>query len=164
MTIETSPVHTYVYIEQANPLQDKLLQIVAGKAEALIEIRDKRYTRSQDVEMLLRPALLELGFQHAVTSREVPRLFATDSDFEMDFYHPAYRVALEVEKGKHFNVWRDVCKFVESELVEHAVLLIPYEKYGSTGRRESVLLSAIDSVSNAHRLYLTLKSFLLIGY
>lgn len=164
MTSETCPVHTYVFLEQANPLLNKLLQIVAAEAEALVKIRDGRYTRSQDVEKLLRPALLELGFQHAVTSRDVPRLFANDSDFEIDFYHPVFRVALEVEKGKHFNVWRDVCKFVESEWVDHAVLLIPYEKFSNTGRRESVLLSTVDSLSNAHRLYLALKSFLLIGY
>lgn len=160
----TGPVHTYVFMEQANPLQQELLKIVAAEAEQLVSIREGRYTRSQDVEKLLRCALVELGFQHAVTSRQIPQLFAADSDFEMDFYHPALQVALEVEKGKHFNVWRDVCKFVESELVEHAVLLIPYEKYGSTGRRESVLLSTADSLSNVHRLYFALKSFLLIGY
>lgn len=164
MAAETSPVHTYVFLEQANPLQSKLLQIVAAEAEALISIRDGRYTRSQDVEKLLKRALIELGFQHAVTSRHVPHLFAADSDFEMDFYHPVLRIALEVEKGKYFNVWRDVCKFVESELVEHAVLLIPYEKLSSEGQRESVLLSTVDSLSNVCRLYLTLKSFLLIGY
>lgn len=160
----TGPVHTYVFMEQANPLQQKLIEIVASHAEELVRIRDGRYTRSQDVEKLLRPAFLQLGFEHGITSRQVPHLFAADSDFEIDFYHPALHVAVEVEKGKHFNVWRDVCKFVESELVEHAVLLIPYEKYSSTGRRESVLLSTVDSLSNIHRLYLALKSFLLIGY
>lgn len=158
------PVHTYAYIEQANPLQQELLQIVADHAEELVTIRDGRYTRSQDVEKVLRPALLKLGFEHAVTSKQVPRLFAAESDFEIDFYQPALNIALEVEKGKHFNVWRDVCKFVESELVEHAVLLIPYEKYSSTGRLESVLLSTVDSLANIHRLYYVLKSFLLIGY
>ncbi len=158
------PVHTYVFMEQANPLQQELLQIVAAEAEELVAIRDGRYTRSQDVEKLLRSAFEGLGFQHAVTSKQIPQLFATDSDFEMDFFHSTLQIALEVEKGKHFNVWRDVCKFVESELVDHAVLLIPYEKYSSTGRRESVLLSTADSLSNVCRLYYSLKSFLLIGY
>ncbi len=159
-----TPVHTYGFMEQANPLQRQLLQIVADHKEELVRIRDGRYTRSQDVEKLLRTALQELGFLHGVTSEQVPGLFAPDSDFEMDFYHPDLQMALEVEKGKHFNVWRDVCKFAESELVKHAVLLIPYEKYSSTGQRESVLLSTADSLSNIRRLYLTLRSFLLIGY
>lgn len=158
------PVHTYAYSEQANPLLQELLHIVATHAEELVTIRDGRYTRSQDVEKILRSALQALGFEHGVTSKQVPQLFAADSDFEMDFYHPALHIALEVEKGKHFNVWRDVCKFVESELVEHAVLLIPYEKYSSVGRRESVLLSTVDSLANINRLYRELKSFLLIGY
>ncbi len=158
------PVHTYVFVEQANPLQQKLIEIVASEAEELVRIRDGRYTRSQDVERLLRPALLQLGFHHGVTSQQVPGLFAPDSDFEIDFYHPGWKVAVEVEKGKHFNVWRDVCKFVESELIEHAVLLIPYEKSGGKGRRDNLLVSTADSLSNIRRLYLALKSFLLIGY
>jgi len=160
----TSPVHTYVYLEQANPLQAKLLQIVAAQREDLQVIRDGRFTRSQDVERLLKPTLTELGFLHAVTSKEVPCLFATNSDFEMDFYHPHHHVALEVEKGKHFNAWRDVCKFIESPLVEHAVLLIPAEKVSKSGSRDNVFLSTIDSLSNASRIYLGLKSFFLIGY
>lgn len=162
--MQTSPIHTYVFVEQPNPLLPELLAIVAAEADALLTIRDGRYTRSQDVEKLLKTRLAQIGFAHAVTSKEVVGLFAADSDFEMDFYHPEQRIALEVEKGKHFNAWRDVCKFVESALVDHATMLIPYEKFDKHGRRDSILLSTADSLANANRIYSGLKSLLLIGY
>ncbi len=161
---ERYPSYHYVHQVEPNPLQAELLTVIAGQQERLLELREGRFTRSQDVEKALQPALHQAGFMHSVTNRQVEGLFSLDSDFELDFWHPSRRIALEVEKGKHFNIWRDVCKFAESTLIDHAVLIIPCEKANQKGQCERIYLSTVDSLANVVRLYLGLKSMLVIGY
>lgn len=158
------PSFVYVYGETANPLQDDLLCLVAGEASRLRELRDGRFTRSLDIEKLLLSNMQHLGFEHAVTERNSPGLFHGECDFEIDFFHPLYAIGVEVEKGKHFDLWRDVCKFSEATAIRHATLLIPYEKINSKGEREAVFNNTIDSLKNINRLFAGLESFFLIGY
>lgn len=161
---ERYPAYHYVHQAEPNPLQHELTGVVAVLREQLQELREGRFTRSQDIEKALHPALVQAGFMHSVTNREMEGLFSIDSDFELDFWHPGERTALEIEKGKHFNVWRDVCKFAESTLIDHAVLIIPYEKANQKGQCEQVFLSTVDCLANVVRLYAGLKSMLVIGY
>lgn len=158
------PAYAYVHAEAANPLQEELLSLVSAEIERLQTLRDGRFTRSQDIENLLQNQLKQMGFEHAVTNKIRPGLFAESSDFEVDFLHVELAIALEVEKGKHFNIWRDVCKFAESEQIRHATLLIPYEKTSSKGEVDNIFISTLDSLQNIKRLYAGLLSFLLIGY
>jgi hypothetical protein len=116
------------------------------------------------VEKALLPELTAARFLHSVTNQQVEGLFGPNSDFEIDFFHPEDLIALEVEKGKHFNVWRDVCKFAESAQVVHAVLLIPYEKTNRQGETDKIYFSTLDGLQNITRLYRDLKSLLVIGY
>jgi hypothetical protein len=164
LVVNHVPANTYVHLLEANPGSQQLLQVVQNHADALLRIRDGRFTRSQDVEKLLLADLVDLGYWHEVTNRQMPHLFMPESDFEIDFYHPEQQIALEIEKGKRFNVWRDVCKFVESPLVHHAVIILPYEKISPDGKRDNVFISTLDSLANVRRMYRKLKSFFLIGY
>lgn len=158
------PVFYYAHQQTPNPLHPDLLQAVSCQQQRLQELREGRFTRSQDVEKALLPALQALGFQHSVTTREVAQLFHAESDFEIDFFHCEKSIALEVEKGKHFNVWRDLCKFAESPLVEHAVLVIPSAKTSTAGEVENTYLATLDGLANVRRLYRDLRSLLVIGY
>ncbi len=158
------PAYAYVHAEQPNPLQEQLLSLVAAEVERLQELRDGRFTRSQDIENLLLEQMKQLGFAHAVTNKISPGLFTDGSDFEVDFLHAGLSIAVEVEKGKHFNVWRDVCKFAESSSIMHATLLIPHEKTSSKGEVDNIFISTLDSLQNVRRLYSGLSSFLVIGY
>lgn len=158
------PAYQYVHQMETNPLQAELVSLVLAEREQLLQIREGRFTRSQDVERALLPALSGAGFLHSVTNRQIATLFSAGSDFELDFFQPDHRIALEIEKGKHFNVWRDVCKFAESTLVDHAVLMIPSEKSGERGQSDQIFLGTVDGLTNITRLYQGLKSLLVIGY
>lgn len=158
------PAYHYVHQLESNPLQAELVAAIAEQRQQLYQLREGRFTRSQDVEKVLRPAFLESGFLHSVTNQQVESLFSPGSDFELDFWHPGHSMAIEVEKGKHFNIWRDVCKFAESNKVEHAVLIIPYEKGNKRGHPDQIFLCAIDALNNVSKLFADLNSFLVIGY
>ncbi len=158
------PAYHYVHQLKINPLQLKLTEAIASQRQQLYQLREGRFTRSQDVEKALLPSLLASGFLHSVTNRQVEALFSPGSDFELDFWHPGCRAAIEVEKGKHFNIWRDVCKFAESTLIDHAVLIIPYERANQKGGSDQIFLYSIDALNNVSKLYTDLKSLLVIGY
>lgn len=153
----------YAFAAVANPLERELLHALAEKAPALVEIREGRYTRSQDIEKCLQDKLGSLGFVRSATSEVVAGLFASHSDFEVDFFHPELRVAIEVEKGKHFNLWRNLVKFCESPLIEHGVLIVPAERHGAQGV-EGVFNNTLHSLRNIESLYRELRSLLCYGY
>lgn len=162
--VERYPAYNYVHQLETNPLQEELIRLVRAEEEKLYLLREGRFTKSQDVEKALSPHLATIGFSHSVTNQQVSTLFSPGSDFEIDFFHPGFRVALEVEKGKHFNVWRDVCKFVESTQIDHAVILIPLQKTNQQGESEKIFFNTLDALQNVSRLYQGLKSLLVIGY
>ncbi|KAF0193837.1 MAG: Uncharacterized protein FD169_2217 [Bacillota bacterium] len=153
----------YAYGSKPNPLEQEIIGALQGKAKELAIIREGRYTRSQDIEKCLQPGLNDLGFIRSATVRHVAGLFATWSDFEIDFFHPELKVAIEVEKGKHFNLWRNLVKFCESPLVEHGVLLVPYQRTGLNGS-EFIFSNMMDSLKNVEALYGKVSSVLCFGY
>lgn len=153
----------YAFSEAANPLEREIMHLLMAKAPVLAEIKEGRYTRSQDIEKCLQERLVSLGFVRSATSGVVAGLFAVNSDFEVDFYHPELRVAIEVEKGKHFNLWRNLVKFCESPLIDHGVLIVPAERQGSKGA-EGVFSNTLHSLRNVDFLYRELQSLLCYGY
>lgn len=157
------PSFAYAYASKPNPLEQQIMGVLQGRAKDLAVIREGRYTRSQDIEKCLQPGLSDLGFVRSATVSDVAGLFATWSDFEIDFFHPELRVAIEVEKGKHFNLWRNLIKFCESPLVEHGVLLVPYQRTSSKGP-EFIFPNMMDSLKNIEALYGKVSSVLCFGY
>ena len=159
----TLPAFAYAYGSKPNPLEQQIIRILRSKAAELAIIREGRYTRSQDIEKCLEPGLCDLGFLRSATVSHVAGLFAAGSDFEIDFFHPELKVAIEVEKGKHFNLWRNLVKFCESPLVEHGILIVPYERTGSKGT-DLIVPNMMDSLKNVEALYEKVSSVLCFGY
>jgi len=161
--MDSIPVARYAYSKRMNPLEKEILSVLAKHQEELAQIREGRYTRSQDIEKCLQDDLKNLGFVRSATAQQVAGLFAAHSDFEIDFYQPELKIAIEVEKGKHYNLWRNIVKFCESQLIEHAVLVVPYERCGTQGA-EFVLANTLESLKNVETLYDSVSSLLCFGY
>ncbi|MDP3487392.1 MAG: hypothetical protein Q8S19_05595 [Bacillota bacterium] len=161
--LQTLPAFAYAYGSKPNPVEREIIAVLQSKTADLAIIREGRYTRSQDIEKILQQGLSDLGFIRSATVSHVAGLFAPRSDFEIDFFHPELKVAIEVEKGKHFNFWRNLVKFCESPLVEHGVLLVPYQRTGSKGS-EFIFPNMMDSLKNVEALYEKVSSVLCFGY
>ena len=161
--MDLAPTWKYGYCKQTNPLQDQIAHALHKNLHRIQQLRDERYARSQDIEKELQADLEDLGFLRSATLRSVAGLFVAGSDFEIDFFNPSHGMGIEVEKGKHFSVWRNVIKFCESPKVRHGVLLVPYEKLGSQGT-EKVFENTLASLNNVHYLYERLDSLLCYGY
>ena len=161
--MDFTPTWKYCYCGVPNPLLDRLVEALRANGPVIRRVRDERYTRSQDVEKALQDDLSLLGFSRSVTVQSVPGLFAPASDFEIDFYSSQHMMGLEVEKGKHFSVWRNLIKFCESPQVRHGVLIVPQEKKVSQGV-EKVFDNTLASLGNVQYLYERLDSLLCLGY
>jgi len=159
----TVPVAAYAYCDSPNPLEQEIMSALERKAEELAHIREGRYTRSQDIEKCLQQDFVHLGFARSATVKGVAGLFAAWSDFEIDFFHPELNIAIEVEKGKHYNLWRNVVKFCESPIIAHAALIVPYQREGAQGP-EAVFSNTLESLKNIETLYERMSSLLCFGY
>jgi hypothetical protein len=161
--VDLLPTLKYCHCSIKNPLEEQLAAVLRKQNKIIKALRNERYARSQDVERELEADLLALGFTRSATVNTVAELFAPGSDFEIDFFNPALGIGVEVEKGRHFSVWRNLVKFCESPLVRHGVLVIPHEKQGSQGT-DKVLSNTIASLDNVQYLYRSLDSLLCYGY
>jgi hypothetical protein len=158
------PLCTYILQDEPNAYEKELQHLVRAHEHDLRLIRESRSSRSIDIERLMQASLADLGFDRGATASNHPGLFHAACDFEVDFFHPVRKIAIEVEKGRRFDLWRDMCKFVESPLIEHAVLLVPEERYDSSGERANTFQSTSDALQNLSRMLKMLKSLLIIGY
>lgn len=158
-----TPQAAYAYCQVSNPLATEIEALLKEKAEELAPIKEARYTRSQDIEKCLQQELIELGFIRSATVRDVAGLFSACSDFEVDFFHPRLRIAIEVEKGKHYNLWRNIIKFCESPLIDHGILIVPYSRQGTQGP-DAVFSNTLESLKNIETLYERISSVLCFGY
>jgi len=161
--MDSASAGKYCYMTEPNPLQVSIAGVLSRNSTSIARLRDERYSRSQDIERELQEGLQSLGFIRSATVNTVAGLFIPASDFEIDFFNSHHGIGLEVEKGKHFSVWKNIVKFCESPLVRHGVLVIPYEKHGSRGL-EKVFNNTLASMDNVHYLYERLDSLLCFGY
>lgn len=161
--IKVYPPYEYVRQDDLNMVLDDLLVSISAKKEVLQQVRDARHSKSQDIERILLEDFQSLGFVHSATRRKIPDLFGPACDFEIDFFSQQLAMAIEVEKGRNFNVWKDVCKLVESPLVQHAVLVVPYQK-SSKGVVETVFHNTLRRLGNVEGMLSKLRSLVVIGY
>ena len=161
--VSLTVTYEYCHCREENPLHEGIATALRQKAAKIRALRDERYARSQDVERELHPEFLVLGFTRSATAQTVAGLFSPDCDFEIDFFSQRHGVGVEIEKGKHFSVWRNLVKFCESPLVQHGVLILPYEKHGSQGA-DRVFDNTVASLKNVRNLYEHLDSLLCFGY
>jgi hypothetical protein len=146
-----------------NPAFESLLQVVAANGNELADVRNTPFRKSVEAEKVLAADLAQLGFWHSVNNRQYQPLFKRGLNFEVDFYHHEWQVAVEVEKGEISNIWKNICKFAESAVIRHGVLLVPVVRQGQQTSDE-FYQNTIKRLSHIEKVFSFLDSMLLIGY
>jgi len=157
------PPFRYLYRTADNPVDTLLFQTVLGNREALAEIRNTPFRKSIEAERVIAEELKKNGFLHSVTNKKYDTLFNKGLNFEVDFFHPQHQVAIEVEKGEINNVWKNICKFAESPVIRHGVLLVPVIRQGQLNATE-YYNNTIKRLGSLQRIYTLIESLLIIGY
>ena len=157
------PPYRYLYQTATNPTERNLCQVVIHHQLALAAIRNTPFRKSIEAEKVIVEDMGRLGFLHSVTNRKYERLFKKGLNFEVDFYHPELQIAVEVEKGEINNIWKNICKFGESSVIRHGVLLVPVIRQGQQSSSE-FYNNAIKRLCNMERMFSLIDSLLIIGY
>ncbi|MGI6092238.1 MAG: hypothetical protein GX348_04870 [Veillonellaceae bacterium] len=157
------PPRRYLYRLAENPHESPLCQIVVSNSEALVEIRNTPFRKSIEAEKAIAADMEKLGFLHSVTNRKYENLFKRGLNFEIDFFHPELQIAVEVEKGEINNIWKNICKFAESPVITHGVLLVPVIRQGQQTKMD-FYDNTIKRLCNIEHLFSFIKSLLIIGY
>ena len=157
------PPYQYIYQASPNPLEQIILTAVAQNGRELAEVRNTPFKRSLEAEKILVSDLQQAGLAHSVTNKKVDGLFNKGINFEVDFFHCELGVAIEVEKGEVNNIWKNICKFGESPLIRHGVLLVPIVRQGQRNASEYYH----NTVKRLHclvNIFSLIDSLLVIGY
>ncbi len=157
------PPQHYLYQNAVNPSAENLCKVVALHRQALAEIRNTPFRKSIEAEKVIAKDMIDYGFLHSVTNRKYTGLFKTGLNFEVDFYHPELQIGVEVEKGEINNIWKNICKFGESKIIRHGVLLVPITRQGQKTSSE-FYNNTIKRLCNIERLFTLIDSLLVIGY
>ncbi|MCX7779853.1 MAG: hypothetical protein N2491_02915 [Negativicutes bacterium] len=159
------PLPPFQYLHRAvdNPLDKLLFRAVTGNREALADVRNTPFRKSVEAERIIAEDLKKIGFLHSVTNRKCANLFNKGLNFEVDFFHPQLQIAIEVEKGEVNNIWKNICKFAESPLIRHGVLLVPVIRQGQQNATE-YYNKTVKRLSCLERVYSLIDSLLIIGY
>jgi hypothetical protein len=142
---------------------ESLCEVVSARRAELAAIAATPFRKSVEAERVLLGAMQELGFWHSVTNRKYGPLFARGLNFEVDFYHPDFQVAVEVEKGEVSNIWKNICKFVESPVITHGVILVPVVRQGQTTSSE-FYQNTLRRLGAIEKVFSPLDSVVIIGY
>ncbi|EAX46708.1 hypothetical protein TcarDRAFT_0475 [Thermosinus carboxydivorans Nor1] len=157
------PPSQYLYVAKANPVVDRLTEIINKNRQELAAIRNTPFRKSIEAEKIIAADMQALGFLHSVTNRQYAPLFKKGLNFEVDFYHPGWQIAVEVEKGEINNVWKNICKFAESSVIRHGVLLVPVVRQGQQASSE-FYQNTVKRLCHIERIYTLMESLLIIGY
>ena len=140
-----------------------IVAIVTANRNELAEIRNTPFRKSIEAERVMAESMKDLGFLHSVTNRKHPGLFKEGLNFEVDFFHPDQNTAVEVEKGEINNIWKNVCKFAESPLIRHGILLVPVIRKGQQTENE-FYQNTIKRLCHMEKVFSLLDSVVIIGY
>lgn len=157
------PPRHYLYQLAQNPHEVPLCQLVIMNRQALVDIRNTPFRKSIEAERVIAADMQQLGFLHSVTNRKYTDLFKRGLNFEIDFFHPELKIAVEVEKGEINNIWKNICKFAESPVVRHGVLLVPIVRQGQQNKSD-FYENTIKRLCNIEKVFSFIESLLIIGY
>lgn len=157
------PPRQYLYRMQVNPNEHQLCQVVINNSSQLTEIRNTPFRKSVEAEKVIVNDMRRLGFMHSVTNRQCEALFRRGLNFEVDFFHQDLQIAVEVEKGEINNIWKNICKFAESPVIRHGVLLVPVVRQGQQSSSE-FYNNTVKRLSKIERIFSYIDSLLIIGY
>ena len=162
-SVQIFPPRRYLHQVASNPTENNLCEIVVLHQAALADIRNTPFRKSIEAEKVIIDDMIRLGFLHSVTNRKYEGLFKKGLNFEVDFYHPELQIAVEIEKGEINNIWKNICKFGESSVIRHGVLLVPVIRQGQKTSSE-FYNNAIKRLCNMERVFSLVDSLLIIGY
>lgn len=139
------------------------------------------HKKSDQALQFLRPDLETIGFR-VEGGTEEPTIYRPvhfgefgrpDRQYQIDSYHPVYKIGLEVEAGRSIRgnaVYRDIIQTCLLVGVDYFALAVP-QKYPFSAKGKQVIdrpyevtISILDSIYSSERLKLPLKGVLLIGY
>lgn len=162
-SVQNFPPRRYLHSISTNPTENNLCEIVVLHQNALADIRNTPFRKSVEAEKVIVDDMNGLGFLHSVTNRKYEGLFKKGLNFEVDFYHPELQIAVEIEKGEINNIWKNICKFGESSVIRHGVLLVPVVRQGQHTSSE-FYNNAIKRLCNMEKIFSLIDSLLIIGY
>jgi hypothetical protein len=153
----------------------EVLLAVRG-AQSSIDSND-RHLKSNEVLALLRPSLLDLGFEveQGTDRYALPVLFGEDGrvarSFNVDAFRPSDGIAVEIEAGgaiENNRVLYDLVKMVLGVVVNAGVLIVP-QRYETENRRfrdqYEECRKLFDAIfANPERFKLPLEGLLMVGY
>lgn len=157
------PPHQYLYSTGVNPAAELLRQVIKANSRELIDIRNTPFRKSIEAERVIAEDMKRLGFLHSVTNRKHESLFKKGLNFEVDFFHPEQQIAVEVEKGEINNIWKNICKFGESPVIRHGVLLVPVIRKGQQTQSE-FYNNTIKRLCHMEKIFSLIDSLLIMGY
>lgn len=157
------PPWRYLYQKRPNFCQDCLRQVVLSHRDELAAVSSTPFRKSIEAEKVIAADLAALGFWHSVTNRRHPPLFPKGLNFEIDFFHPEFGVAIEVEKGEINNIWKNLCKFGESPAIRHGVLVVPIIRQGQQTASE-FYENTIKRLAYIEKVVTLMDSLMIIGY
>ena len=166
LNVRQFPPRQYLYQGSpliVNPTESFLCQVVINNSSALADIRNTPFRKSVEAEKVIAADMKEQGFLHSVTNRRYEKLFTRGLNFEVDFYHPRLQIAVEVEKGEINNIWKNICKFAESPVIQHGVLLVPVIRQGQVNSSE-FYNNTIKRLCKIEKIFSLIDSLLIIGY
>ncbi len=154
-------------IRENNISKDKLYQltdVLAKHKNKIIKIRDTKNEKSKKIELLLKKDFEKLGFWHSVTNESYP-LFKVDSLFEVDFYNPQEKIAIEIEKSNLYSkVWLALYKQLESTEIKHGIIMVPSIKHSKSKVEDTFEITHQRIINNSENLLSHLDSLTIIGY
>ena len=178
------PFPRWMYYPQWSPPPpwvDKLVGVFATHRTRIDSTVRKRGVKmeSNDVLGVLRPDLETIGFQVEKSKRAEDRIFRPvffgefgrpGKTYNIDCYHPEYRLGLEVEAGRGTKgnaIYRDLIQ--TSLLVDvdyFALAVLNKYQYGASGQEDSYKSTKdlLDAIYGSERLRFPMKGILLIGY
>lgn len=142
----------------------QLTDVLAKHREEIIKFRDTKNEKSKKIEILVKDDFEKLGFLHSVTNDTYP-LFKKGSLFEVDFYHPQHKIAIEIEKSNLYSkVWLALYKQLESKEIKHGIIMVPSIKYSKSKVENTFQLTYQRIISNSVNLLKNIDSLIIIGY
>lgn len=157
------PPWQYLYRKDENPVAEFLSQVVIANKEELAKVRNTPFRKSIEAEKVIVEDMLNLGFWHSVNNRKYKPLFKQGLNFEVDFYHAERQIAIEIEKGEISNIWKNICKFAESPVIRHGVILVPVIRQGQYTSSE-FYQNTIKRLCNMEKIFTFVDSLLVMGY
>lgn len=157
------PPWRYLRRRRPNVYLESICQAVAACRGELAAVAATPFRKSVEAERIMLDGMTALGFWHSVTNRKFPPLFKKGLNFEVDFYHPDFHTAVEVEKGEISNIWKNICKFAESPVIRHGVIIVPVVRQGQTTSSE-FYQDTLKRLDGIEKIFTLVDSVAIVGY